>query len=219
MSLTLGDGFNRRKKLESDIASWTRRLSEAGCERREFFCESIEGANAFKATPGSEKTSQRHYTIAECTEKLQHLIQEDRDLALRISKTNQVATATVTDLEGNERTLTVPELLVLRNEVIPKLEASARMVPLKAENVNVFEEGQGFVKHRAIKKVERKKETLVDKGIKMEELVTVGYEVTETTDYGIPRREAWNEIDRIQEFGERVKQAIVQANKTALVDL
>jgi hypothetical protein len=41
----------------------------------------------------------------------------------------------------------------------------------------------------------------------------------EHTDYGLPRREVWNEIDRIQEFAERVKQAIYEANKTELVEL
>lgn len=217
--MTLGDGFNRRKKLDADIAAWTRRLAEAGSNRREYFTEAIEGEKAFKPTPGSEKIAERHYTIEECREKLKALIQEDQELALRISKTNQLASASVRDLDGNEKRLTVPELLVLKNDVIPKLEAAAKAVPLRAENINLFENGNGFVKHRIIKKQERKKETLVEKGMKMEELIIIGYEVYETTDYGIPRREAWNEVDRIQEFSERVKQAIAEANKTELLPI
>jgi hypothetical protein len=219
MSMTLGDGFNRRKKLDADINAWTRRLAEAGANRREYFTEAIEGEKAFRPTPGSEKSTERHYTIEECREKLKSLIQEDQALALRISKTNQVAAASVRDLEGNEKRLTVPELLVLKNDVIPKLEAAARAVPLRAEGVNVFEQGDGLVKHRIIKKQERKKETLVEKGMKLEELVIIGYEVYETTDYGIPKREAWNEVDRIQEFAERVKQAVAEANKTELLPI
>lgn len=216
MPMTLGDGFNRRKKLDADIGAWTRRLAEAGANRREYFTEAIQGEKAFQPTPGSEKSTERHYTIEECREKLKALILEDQELALRISKTNQLAAASVRDLEGKETRLTVPELLVLKNDVIPKLEAAARAVPLRAEGVNVFEQGDGHVKHRIIKKQERKKETLVEKGMKLEELVTIGYEVYETTDFGIPKREAWNEVDRIQEFAERVKQAIAEANKTEL---
>ena len=37
-------------------------------------------------------------------------------------------------------------------------------------------------------------------------------------DYGLPTRDVWNEIDRVQEFLQRVKQAINRANKTELVD-
>jgi hypothetical protein len=41
----------------------------------------------------------------------------------------------------------------------------------------------------------------------------------EVTDYGVPRREQWDAIDRIGEFAQRVKQAINQANKTELAEL
>ena len=54
---------------------------------------------------------------------------------------------------------------------------------------------------------------------RMEHVKTVGYDVVETTDYGLPRREAYNEIDRIQDFAHRVKEAISQANKIELVEL
>ena len=192
-------------------------MAEAGNDRREYFCETIDGDHPFVPTPGSEKKSSRHYTIEECQEKLKTLIREDQELALRISKTNQVATGSVQDLDGTVKELTVPELLVLKNDVIPKLEAAARAVPLRADGVNVFEQGDGFVRYRAIKKQERKKETLLDKGMKVEELQTIGYDVSEVTDYGVPRRAAWNEVDRIQEFSERVKQAVAEANKTELV--
>ena len=48
---------------------------------------------------------------------------------------------------------------------------------------------------------------------------TLGYDVVEVTDFGLQSREMWNEIDRIQEFLQRVKQAINRANKTELVEL
>jgi hypothetical protein len=39
------------------------------------------------------------------------------------------------------------------------------------------------------------------------------------TDYGLNSRVMWNEIDRIQEFQQRVKQAINRSNKTDLVEI
>ena len=58
-----------------------------------------------------------------------------------------------------------------------------------------------------------------DKGLKIEEKRTVGYDVVDITDYGIPPRDAYNEIDRIQDYAQRVKQALNEANKTELVTL
>lgn len=219
MAMTLSDAFNRRKKLAADLQSWIQRLAQAGTEKREYRTKAIQGDGAFTPEPGSEKSTQRHYTIEECKARIEELLREDRELALRISLTNQRAKAQVEDLDGTVRELTVPELLVLKNEIIPKLEQIARATPTRADGVNVFEHGDGFIKHRTIKKIERKKETLAEKGLKVEEVIIEGYDVVETTDYGLLRREVWNEIDRIQEFAERVKQAIFEANKTELVEL
>lgn len=219
MRMTLGDGFNRRKKLDADLTSWTNRLKAAGATKRTFRCKAIEGANAFLPEPGSEKTTTRHYTVEECREKIREILEEDRILALRISLTNQAAKAEVEDLNGKVRTYSIPELLVLKDSIIPKLEAAARAIPLRTDGVNVIETGDNHVRYRAVNKIERKKETFSEKGLKAEEMETLGYDVTETTDYGLPSREVWNEIDRIQEFQQRVKQAINRANKTELVEL
>ncbi|MDQ3340058.1 MAG: hypothetical protein M4D80_33280 [Myxococcota bacterium] len=219
MRMTLGDGFNRRKKLAGDIASWTNRLKASGNTKRTFRCKAIEGKDAFTPEPGSEKTTSRHYTVEECRDKIRELIDEDRILALRISLTNQSAKAEVEDLNGKVRTYSVPELLVLKDSIIPKLEEAARAVPLRTDGVNVMDAGDNHVRYRQVNKVERKKETFSEKGLKAEEMETLGYDVTEVTDYGLPSREVWNEIDRIQEFLQRVKQAINRANKTELVDL
>jgi hypothetical protein len=219
MGLSLGDAFTRRKKLAADLATWIGRLAAAGTDTRKYRTKSIEGQGAFVPEPGTEKTTHRHYTIAECRERIAAILAEDRALAIRISLTNQRAKAKVVDLDGFERELTVPELLVLKDDVIPKLEQVARAIPTRAEDVSVFEIAEKHQKHRAIKKLEKKRETLTEKGHKVEEIETIGYDVVETTDYGIAQRDAWNEIDRIQDFAERVKQAINQCNKTELVDL
>lgn len=219
MKLTLGDAFNRRKKLGADLQTWINRLHTAGTDARAFRTKAIEGEAAFVPEPGSEKLRERHYTIQECRSRIAEIIAEDRDLALRISLTNQRAKAEIEDLDGLTRELSIPELLVLKADIIPKLEQAARAVPTRAEGVNVFERGDTFVRHRTIKQLDQKKQTMSDKGMKIEENEIIGYDVVETTDYGILQRDAWNEVDRIQEFAQRVKQAINRANKAELVEL
>ena len=142
-----------------------------------------------------------------------------RGLRLGLASIELPDRAQVIDLDGTQREFTVPELLVLKNEVIPRLEEIARATPTSAVGVNIFDRGQGFIRHREIARVERKKETVTDKGLKIEDRVIEGYDVREVTDYGLPAREVWNEVDRIQEFAERVKQAVQEANKTELVEL
>jgi hypothetical protein len=215
--MMLGDAFNRRKKLAADLTKWMNRLSQSGSDRRSYRTATLDGDGAFRPESGTEKVTSRHYTIEECRERIAEILAEDRSLALRISLTNRVARATIEDLDGVKRELSVPELLVLKSDIIPKLEAVARAVPTRPDDLHVVEEGAGFVRHRSIKKVEKKKETLTEKGHKVEETEVIGYDVVELTDFGVPRRDAWNEVDRIQDFAERVKQAINQANKTELV--
>lgn len=219
MSMNLGDAFNRRKKLSSDLAAWTNRLKSSGVTRRTYRTRAIEGDGAFVPEPGSEKSTMRHYTVEECREKIRAIVEEDLVLALRISLTNQAAKAEVEDLDGRQRTYSIPELLILKDSIIPKLEEAARAVPLRADGVNVMETGANHVRYRTVTKVERKKETFSDKGLKAEEMETLGYDVVEVTDFGLASRAMWNEIDRIQEFLQRVKQAINRANKTELVEL
>lgn len=217
--MTLGDAFNRRKKLAADRQTWIGRLAASGTVRRSYRTHTLEGADAFTPYPGTEKSSTRHYTVEECRQRLAEIGAEDRELALRISLTNQSARAEVEDLDGQVRSYTIPELLVLKGDVIPALEQASRSVPLRADNVSVFESGDGWVKHRSVTKIERKRETFSDKGLKAEEMVTLGYEVVEVTDYGLEARGMYNEIDRVQEFLQRVKQAINRANKTELVSI
>jgi len=217
MTMTLSDAFNRRKKIEADLATWIQRLSGAGKERRELVTRNVEGDGAFVPEPGSEKAVKRSYTIEECRTRIADLLTEDRQLAMSISLTNQRARAKLLDFDGSEKEMSVPELLVLKNDIIPKLEQYVRAIPTRAEGVNVHASGQGSIGYREIKKIEKKKESITDKGIKMEEMIVTGYKVEETTDYGILQRDSWNEIDRIHDFAQRVKQAINEANKTQLI--
>lgn len=217
--LTLGDAFNRRKKLAADLAAWIGRLQSAGATRRSYRTKSVEGANAFVPDAGTEKQSTRHYTVEEARARIDEILAEDRDLALRISLTNQAAKTEIEDLDGVARTYTVPELLVIKDDIIPKLEQSLRAVPTRADNVSVFGTADGAVKHRTVTKVERKRETFSDKGLKAEEMELLGYDIVEITDYGLASRDMWNAVDRVQEYQQRVKQAITRANKTELVTL
>jgi hypothetical protein len=219
VAMTLGDAFNRRKKLAADLQAWISRLSLAGTQRRSYRAATLEGDAAYRPEPGTEKTSTRQYTVQECRERIAAILAEDTELALRISRTNQQARAEIEDLDGQARVLSIPELLVLKDDAIPKLEQAARAVPLRADDVGVYDSGDEWVRYRIIKKVERKNETFSDKGLKVEEIELLGYDVVEVTDYGLVRREQWDQIDRIGEFAQRVKQAINQANKTELVEL
>lgn len=219
VAITLGDAFNRRKKLASDLQSWINRLGLAGTERRSYRTATLEGDGAYQPEPGTEKVSTRQYTVQECREKIAAILAEDQQLALRISRTNQQARAEITDLDGSVRTLSIPELLVLKADAIPKLEQAARAVPLRADDVGVYETGDDWAKYRIVKKVERKHESFSDKGLKVEEIKLLGHDVVEVTDYGLPRRDQWDAIDQIGEFAQRVKQAINQANKTELAEL
>lgn len=217
--MTLGDAFNRRKKLAADLQTWNNRLSLAGNERRVYRTSTLEGDDAYQPQPGTEKSNTRDYTIAECRERIAEILTEDEELALRISRTNQLARAEIEGLDGTTRYLSVPELIVLKDDIIPKLENAARAVPLRADNVGVYETGEDWVRYRTVKKVERTNESFSDKGLKVEETELLGYDVTEVTDYGMERRGQWNEIDRIADFAQRVKQAINRANQTELVEL
>lgn len=192
--MTLGDAFNRRKKLAADLQSWIARLGLAGTERRTYRTSALDGDAAYRPDPGTEKATTRQYTVQECRDKIAAILAEDEQLALRISRTNQQARAEIEDLDGRVRVLSIPELLVLKDDTIPKLEQAARAVPLRADDVS-------------------------DKGLKVEEIELLGHDVVEVTDYGVPRREQWDAIDRIGEFAQRVKQAINQANKTELAEL
>mgnify|MGYP001544153548 CR=1 FL=1 len=57
--MTLGDAFNRRKKLGADLATWIGRLQAAGSTRRSFRTHAIDGGEAFVVFEAREIRSAR----------------------------------------------------------------------------------------------------------------------------------------------------------------
>jgi len=215
--MNLGDGFIRRKQIASEIQTWTSRLQLSGRDTTQYYTKSIENA-PYEPIPGTIKEYKRTYTIEECRAKLDALIKEDLVLAHRISLTNQNARGTLVDLDGIEKTLAIPALLVLRNEIAPKLEAAARAIPVKAKGVEVTDPSEGAMKWRNITPEYKHLQEFNDKGMKAENDVIDKYRIEETVDYGWNERDVFDEIDKIHDWLQRIKNAINEANKTELVD-
>ena len=133
--------------------------------------------------------------------------------------TNQKAKAKLVDLDGREVELTIPELLVLKNDIAPKLEQSAQSIPKQAKGVEIIETTDKFIKWQSIQPIYKTKQSLSEQGHKIEERIVDYYEVQEITDYGEEERKVFDEIDKIHEWQHRLKEAINQANKTELIDL
>ena len=219
MTLTLGDAFSLRKQLAAELENWTNRLRYAGRENVSYQTKKIEAEGAFTPIPGTNKEFKRNYTIEECQAKITELIEEDRKLALRISLTNQKARAKMIDLKGNEVELSIPELIVLKNDIAPKLENAAQAIPKKAKNVEIMQVTDKFTKWRTIYPVYKTKQSLSEQGHKIEEEYIDYYNVEEITDYGVDERKVFDDIDKIHEWQQRLKEAINQANKTELLNL
>jgi len=217
--MNLGDGFARRKQITAQIDEWTNRLKLTGRESIVYQTKAVEGKDANIPITGSTKTYMRTYTIEECQKHLQELIEEDQKLALRISITNQKAKAKLVDLEGKVRDYTIPELLVLRNDVAPKMEAVARSIPIQTKAVNIVEKSEKMIKWTRIDKHMRHIQEISEKGSKIENDVVDFYTVEEVTDYGWAERRVFDEIDRIHLFLQRIKDSINEANKAELLPL
>nr|MDO8115955.1 hypothetical protein [Candidatus Sigynarchaeota archaeon] len=217
--MNLGDAFARRKQIDSEINNWINRLGLAGKDTRTFTTRQIEGEKKFEIIPGSEKTFARSYTIEECRARIHELIEEDKQLARRISITNQNAKGTLVDLDGTKKVLTIPELLVLRNEIAPKLENAARAIPKLPNGIEILEKKGFSITWRDVQPKYKHVQELSDKGIKIEKEIIEYYNVAENTDYGRPEREIFDEIDKIHEWLEGIKNAINEANKTELINL
>ena len=219
ITLTLGDAFSRRKQIESELQNWTNRLKLAGTDTKRYDTREIDGDDKFKPIPGTNKDYIRNYTIEECRVKIEELIKEDRKLAMRISITNQNAKAKIIDLDGSEKELSIPQLLVLKNDIAPKIELAAQSIPKLATGVEILEKGDKFIKWQNITPIYKQKQSLSEQGHKIEEEYIDLYKVQEIIDYGKPQREVFDEIDKIHEWQHRLKEAINQANKTELIDL
>lgn len=217
--MNLGDAFARRKQINSQIDEWISRLRLAGRDTLEFRTHDIEGDNKFTPIPGSTRQFTRRYTIEECRTKIDELIAEDQNLARRISLTNQVAKANLVDLDGTEKTLTIPELLVLRKEIAPKLENAARAAPVQSQGVEIIEQSATSIKWRTVAPSYKSKQSLSKQGHKIEENIVDYYLVQEVTDYGLQERDVFDSVDKIHDWLSRIRNAINEANKAELVDL
>jgi hypothetical protein len=217
--MNLGDAFARRKQIGAEIENWLARLRLAGRDTLQYRTLSIENKDDLVPIPGSKRDFKRTYSIEECLDKLKSLIEEDRILALRISLTNQKARAKTTLLDGSEKELSIPELLVLKNDIAPKLENMARAIPIKAKGVEVTSATDMVMNWRAITKVEKASQELSDKGHKIEKQVVDYYQIDEVADYGHEERKVFDEIDKIHLWLQRVRNAINEANKTDLLEL
>jgi hypothetical protein len=216
--MNLGDAFTRRKQIDAEIQNWINRLSLAGQDSKIYQTKRIEGDQKFVPIPGNMKTYARNYTIEECQERIKTLIDEDRQLARRISLTNQIAVGNLLDLDGKEKKLNIPELLLLRNEIGPKLENAARAIPKKATGVEIVKQDANSMNWRSIEPYYKHSQELSDKGHKIEKEYIDFYTITEVTDYGKHEREIFDETDKIHAWLERIKNAINEANKTELVE-
>jgi hypothetical protein len=219
MPMTLGDAFSRRKQIQAEIDTWINRLQLAGKETTTYQTKEIEGENKFEAIPGTKKEYERNYTIEECKDQINQLIEEDKELALKISLTNQKARAKLTDLDGNEVEFSIPELIVLKNSISPKLERAAQAVPRQSQGVEIMEQTEDYTKWRSITPYYKTKQSLSEQGHKIEEEYVDYYQVQEVVDYGVQERDIFDEIDKIHAWQQRLKEAINQANKTELIEL
>lgn len=219
ITLTLGDAFSRRKQIESEITTWISRLQIAGTDTKKYTTKQITGNQKFEPIPGSTKTYKRHYEIEECINALEKLIEEDKNLALRISLTNQQAKAKLLDLDGQEKEFTIPELLVLKNDIAPKLENLKRSIPIRAQGVDIIEQSDTSIKYRVISEVKKSVQEMGEKGQVITNNITDYYTVEERTDFGYNQRTVYDEIDNIHTWLVRLKEAINQANRTPLAEL
>lgn len=217
--MNLGNAFARRKQIDAEITNWINRIKLSGRDTIQYRTKEIYSDEKLVPIPGSTKTYSRTYTIEECRKKLAELIKEDRELALQISLTNQTAKAKLIDLDGIEKELSIPELLVLKNEIAPKLENAARAVPIQSTGVEVINTGDNFIKWRNINQIDKKEQSVSEKGVVITNQVLDYYQVEEITDYGLPERTVYDEIDKIHIFMKNIKEAINNANQTELVDL
>ena len=215
--MQLIDAFIRRKQINAEIEKLISRLKLSGKESKIYSTRNIEGPDAFKPMIGTLKEYTRTYTNQELQTQLNSLSVEDRELALRISITNQKAVGTFIDLDGIEKTCSIPELLVLRNEIAPNLEKVLRALPRQDTDIEVVERGEGYIRTRAIQKVQKRRRRVYSEQDQVEE--DIEYNIQEYVDFGIGIRAVYDEIDRIHEFLARIKEAINIANRTELIFL
>ena len=122
-------------------------------------------------------------------------------------------------MDGIEKELSIPELLVLKNDIAPKLENIQRSIPIRAQGVDIIAEKSDSIKYRMITETKKSIQEMGEKGQVITNNVIDYYTVEERTDYGYNQRQVYDEIDKIHQWLVRLKEAINQANRTPLVEL
>lgn len=216
IEMSLGDGFTKRKQLQSEIDRWMKRLNLSGKDSIDY---TVNGSilTKDKAIAGSLKKFKRSFSIEECLDNITKLVEKDRELATRISLTNQIATTTMVDLDGVEVEVTIPELIILKNEIAPRLEEIQRHIPKLTLGYEIIEEKDDYTKWRTIAVIGKRESTITEQGHRIDRDILVGRNIKEVTDYGYTERKIYDEVDKIQAWQFRLKEAINQANKTILI--
>jgi len=215
--MNLGDGFNRRKQIASEIEKWIARLSLAGKNTIVYQTKSINEKELIPI-PGSKREYLRNYSIEECRANIEELINEDRDLAIRISKTNQIAKAKLIDIDGKEKEMTIPELLVLKNEIAPKMERAIQSIPVMNSEAEIVEKTKNSIRTRTIEPSYLDVQELTEKGVRIDKRIVDFYNITESEDFGWDLRAKYDMADKISAWIERIRVAIAEANKTELIN-
>lgn len=216
--MNLGDGFSRRKQIQGEFKTWINRLQLTGKDEVNYEVGELN-QKAGSATPGTLTKFKRVFTTEECIKKLKELLDQDKELALKISLTNQKAKAQIVDMEGKNVELTIPELIVLKNEIAPKLEEIYRSIPKRTTDKNVIEETDNYIKWRVIQAMVTRTREIGENNFQRDVDKVLGFKIKEVTDYGYTERKIFDKIDEIQKWQQRIKEAINQANKTLLVEL
>ena len=218
IELTLGDGFTRRKQIENEINTWLNRMGLSGRNDINYITESAD-LSEDKIVIGTKRVHNRTFTTIECINKVKSLIEADKKMALRISLTNQTAKARMQDLEGNEVTLTIPELIVLKNEIAPKLKQMYATIPQQDMDNEIIEVKDDHIIWRVASANILRKKIINDKGFQEDISKISNYSVRIVEDYGRSARDIYEEKDKISAWEHRLKEAINQANKTPLIDI
>lgn len=207
--MNLSDAFTRRKEIQEEISLWTDRLNNAGINRKVYLLD------ADKKEIELVESFYREYTIEECLQSLQALMQEDKNLAIRISKTNAKVEVELEDFDGQVRRVSIAELLILKDSIIPNMQKIVSSKPI----ANSGKEGkklEGYVEYETIHPRMSNVED-VKEGVKFTKSVLQGYTKTVIEDFGISQRQKYDEQDKINHFARRVKKALNEANKAELL--
>lgn len=210
--MNLSDAFTRRKEIQEEIKLWTTRLSQSGTNSK-----------VYNLDPNKKEISiisiiERQYTIEECIHALNKLMEEDKSLAVRISKTNSKIEVDLEDYEGNIRKVSIAELLILKDSIIPNMQIIVNSKPIITAGATKGEQKKGYIEYEILQPIAKNIDD-VKEGVKFSKQIIESYTKSIIQDFGITLRQKYDEQDKINQFARRVKKALNEANKTTLLNL